>query len=224
MEFERYAFDKIPQVVGTSDDIRVRVGCRATYGNGPSVGMGLGGRFSLLWGEDAGCVPVDNRTINAKTLFNETFGIQLHDKKRKAEGGLNVGRTLTRTRSVAIVVVSSQGQDAARDRQGSDFTLLPLPTPSSSTLNSQWSSLLSLTVRDTNCYHMSRIFTSNFRRQSPTGSSRNRSSSRCGRVKLGDGSNLRQLTLLCSRVQASKKPLHYRMPRSSLYLGRFPET
>jgi len=64
VEFERYAFDEIPQVVRTSDDIRVWVGGRATYGNGPPVGMGLRSRFSLLRGEDAGCVAVDNRTIN----------------------------------------------------------------------------------------------------------------------------------------------------------------
>jgi len=65
VKFERYAFDEIPQVVGTSDDIRVWVGGRATYGNGPPVGMGLRSRLSLLRGEDAGCVPVDNRTIDA---------------------------------------------------------------------------------------------------------------------------------------------------------------
>ena len=60
-----------------------------------------------------------------RPCFEKSFGIQLHDKKREAQVGLNVGRTLTRTRSVAIVVVSSQGRGAARDRQGSDFTLLP---------------------------------------------------------------------------------------------------
>jgi len=65
VEFERYAFDEIPQAFGTSDDIRVWEGGRATYGDGPPTGVGLGSRFSLLWGEDAGCVPVDSQTTNA---------------------------------------------------------------------------------------------------------------------------------------------------------------
>jgi len=65
MEFERYAFDEIPQVLGAPDDIGVWEGGRATYGDGPLMGVGLRSRFSLLRGEDAGGVPVDNRTINA---------------------------------------------------------------------------------------------------------------------------------------------------------------
>lgn len=109
MQFESYAFDEIPQVVGTSDDIRVWIGGRAAHGNRPSVRMGFGSRFSLLWSEDVGCVPVDNRTIDAQALFENTFGIQRRDWKREAELELDVGRTLTRTRSAAIVVVSSQG-------------------------------------------------------------------------------------------------------------------
>lgn len=65
VQFEGYAFDEISQVVGASDSIRIRVGCCATYGDGPPMGVGVGSPFSLLWGENTGCVSIDNRTVNA---------------------------------------------------------------------------------------------------------------------------------------------------------------
>ena len=65
MKFESYAFDEISQVVGASDDVRVRVGGRATYGDGPSMSMSLGSRFFLLRGEETGGISVDDWTVNA---------------------------------------------------------------------------------------------------------------------------------------------------------------
>ena len=65
MQFESYAFYKISQVIGTSDDIRVWAGGRTAYGNRPTMGVACGSRFSLLPSEDTGCVPVDNRAMDA---------------------------------------------------------------------------------------------------------------------------------------------------------------
>ena len=63
MQLKRHAFNEITQVVGTSDDIRVWAGSRATYGDGPFVRVARGSR--LLIGKKAGRVPVDNRTVYA---------------------------------------------------------------------------------------------------------------------------------------------------------------
>ena len=98
---------------------------------------------------------------------------------------LNIRRTLTRTRSAAIVVVSKRL--FASDRQGSDFHFL-FPTrctlTSSSTLDSQWSSPLSSTVRTKNLCHPAKTFILDFLSQNPTESSRGRSTSRYKRYKL----------------------------------------
>ena len=59
--------------------------------------------------------------------------------------------------------------------------------------------------------HRSKIFIPNFRAQSPTESSRNRSTFRCGRVGLRDGSNFRWLTFWFVH--------EFRLPRSPSTTG-----
>lgn len=63
MQLKRHAFNEITQVVGTSDDIGVWAGSRATHSDGPFVRMARGGR--PLIGKKTGRVPVDNRTVYA---------------------------------------------------------------------------------------------------------------------------------------------------------------
>lgn len=71
MQFERYAFDEISQIIGTSDYLRVRVGGCATHSDRPFVRVASGSR--LLLGEKSSRVPEDNRTMYAQTLFKHTY-------------------------------------------------------------------------------------------------------------------------------------------------------
>lgn len=151
VQFERHAFDEMGQIIGTSDDIRVWVGGCATYCDRPFVGVARGSCPLLI--EETGRVPEDNRTVYAQTLFENTYDVQRCERNRKVGMGLDVTRTLTRTRSAAIVVVFKTGYLPVIGKARIPlFFLNPSPTPSTSTFDSQWSSPLSLTVRTENLH------------------------------------------------------------------------
>ena len=69
MQLEGDPLDEVAQVVRAADDVRVRCGRRAAYGDRPAVGVvGARERLPLFRGQDVGRVPVDYRTVYRHSL------------------------------------------------------------------------------------------------------------------------------------------------------------
>ena len=73
MQLERYAFNKVAQVIRTTDDFGIWCRRSTSYGHGPSVGMIRSReRFPLFLRQDHSGVPINYRPVNTNTLHNTT--------------------------------------------------------------------------------------------------------------------------------------------------------
>jgi hypothetical protein len=69
VEFERDTTNKVSEVVGPSDDVRVLCGCSATNGDGPTMSMFMGGvGLTFFWGQNDGGVSIYDGSIDRKAL------------------------------------------------------------------------------------------------------------------------------------------------------------
>ena len=69
MKLERHAANKVTEVVGSSDDVRVLCGCGATYGDRPTMSVLMRGMdLTFFWGQNDGGVSIYDRSVDRKAL------------------------------------------------------------------------------------------------------------------------------------------------------------
>jgi len=69
VKLERHTANKVTEVVGSSDDVRVLCGCSATHGDRPTMGVLMRGMdLTFFWGQNDGGVSIYDGSVDRKAL------------------------------------------------------------------------------------------------------------------------------------------------------------
>jgi hypothetical protein len=74
VELESHAANKVTEVVGPPDDVRVLCGCSATDGDGPTMGVFMRGvGLTFFGGQNDGSVSIYDGSVDRKALKKRTI-------------------------------------------------------------------------------------------------------------------------------------------------------
>ena len=100
VKLERHTANKVAEVIGTPNDVRILCRRSAANGNGPTMGVFVRGvGLTFFGGQNDGSVPINDRSVDSKALGNG----------RRSERRVvwrKVSHTFTRMRSVDITKAS----------------------------------------------------------------------------------------------------------------------
>jgi len=70
VQFERYSFDKVTQVICPANLVRIRGRSCAAYSNCPPMCVVWRCGLPLFWGQNNGCISIDDWPEDAESLGN----------------------------------------------------------------------------------------------------------------------------------------------------------